>query len=72
MEAVGAAVVGLDEDALAHVHEAVAHLALEADVGDLAVALIGLARAVAVERVAVGIGVADGDDKSEVYFVLES
>ena len=67
-----AAVVGLHEHGIARVDPAVADLALEAHVRDLAETLIGRAGTVAIERVAVGVGVADGENESEVDFVLQS
>ena len=72
VEAIRGAVIRLHKDALAHVHHAVADFALEADVGDLAVPVVGLARAVAVKRVAVGVGMVDGYHEGKVYLVLKS
>ena len=69
-ESVHAAVVRLYEYWVTFIHPAVADLALQANVRNLAVAVICGARAVAAQRIAVGIGVPDGEYKCKIDFVV--
>ena len=69
--AVNFAVVRLHEDILSFLHQAVAHLAFQANIGNLSTAVVIGAGAVPIQRVAVRIGVLYAKHDSEVDLVLK-
>ena len=67
-----AAVVGLNKNLLAHILKTIADFSLDADIGNLSVAVKALAGTVAVERVAVGVCIGRGDNHGKVNFVFKN
>ena len=61
-----------DKNTLSQLHEPVTNLALETNVADFAVAFIVGTGTVAIERIAIGIGVVNGEDNGEVDLVLQT